>query len=92
MTLINIPNGFLATIACSASKGFDSPSALTADTRKRYSLPGVRPVTSRSVRNNLTFNISCIINTPSLCKWIKLCTFQDIKFRKRLDQNEIKKE
>lgn len=54
--LIDIPNGFLASIACSASKGFDSPSALTADTRKRYSLPGVKPATSRSVKDKI-FNV-----------------------------------
>ena len=49
---IYLPYGFLARIACSASKGLDSPSAFTALTRNRYSLPGVNPVTSKAVKTD----------------------------------------
>ena len=49
---IYLPYGFLARIACSASRGLDSPSAFTALTRNRYSLPGVNPVTSKAVQTN----------------------------------------
>jgi len=59
--MIDIPNGFLAMIVCSASKGFDSPSALTAATRKRYSLPGVKPVTSISAMNNMTLKYGLLL-------------------------------
>lgn len=37
-----VPNGFLAIIEWSATRGSDSPSVFTADTRNVYSCPGIR--------------------------------------------------
>lgn len=42
----HLPNGFFAMIGLSASRGSDSPSALTAITRNLYSWPGWRFSTS----------------------------------------------
>lgn len=47
-----LPNGFLATIEDSVSRGSDSPSALTAVTLNLYSWSGVSPVTSRPANAN----------------------------------------
>lgn len=49
-----LPYGFFATTDAAVSKGSDSPSSLTARTRKLYFLLGSRPVTSCSVFSGST--------------------------------------